>query len=190
MTDTTSTPHGAAGQQGHGAAHAHVLPPRVLLGTAAALLALTAVTVASAQVDLGRLNVAVALAIAASKAALVALFFMHLKYQQRFLAVVLGAAVAFAVLMVSFVVFDTTQYQPDVRAHEAAAARDGVSVPEPAASAGARAIRHPGSGADRPRHSSRRVIGRARAPAARSRGSRTRWRTLQLSAANGEPASY
>jgi cytochrome c oxidase subunit 4 len=97
----------------------HALPVPVLLGTAAALVALTAVTVVSSRVELGAFNVVVALAIATTKAVLVALFFMHLKYQNRFLTVVLVGAVAFAVLLVAFVAFDTTQYQPAIRAHAA-----------------------------------------------------------------------
>jgi cytochrome c oxidase subunit 4 len=65
----------------------------------------------------------VALAIAALKATLVALFFMHLKYEHRFLRVVLIASVVFAVLLVAFVLFDTTQYQGSLREQEAARAR-------------------------------------------------------------------
>ena len=65
-----------------GAAHApHVLPPRVLLATAGALVALTVATVVTSRIDLGALNVVLALAIAAGKAAVVALFFMHLRYE-------------------------------------------------------------------------------------------------------------
>ncbi len=108
------------------AGHApHVLPVPVLLGTAGALLALTILTVVTARIDLGALNTVVALAIASCKAAVVALFFMHLKYERKFLSVVLVSAVFFAVLLVAFVVFDTTQYQPSIRAHsgQAPAAR-------------------------------------------------------------------
>jgi cytochrome c oxidase subunit IV len=105
----------------HSAARSpHVLSPSVLLGTAAALLALTAVTVAVARIDLGAGNVAVALGIAVAKATLVALFFMHLKYEHRFHVVVLAGAVIFAMLFGGFVLFDTSQYQPDLRARQAA----------------------------------------------------------------------
>ena len=93
----------------------HVLPVKVLLFTFLALLALTAVTVVVSRYDLGRVNLTVALSVAAAKAALVALFFMHLKYENRFHAVILAASVFFAVLMTLFVVFDTTQYQPSIR---------------------------------------------------------------------------
>lgn len=97
----------------------HVLPASVLLRTAAALIALTVVTAASSRIDLGALNVVVALAIACLKATVVALFFMHLKYGSRFRAVVLVASVLFAALLVGLVVFDTTQYQPALRDHAA-----------------------------------------------------------------------
>ncbi len=97
----------------------HVLPVRTLLATAAALFALTAVTVAASRLDLGALNVVVALAVACAKASIVALFFMHLKYANRFHLVVLVASALFAVLLVSFVMFDTTTYQDDLRAKEA-----------------------------------------------------------------------
>jgi cytochrome c oxidase subunit 4 len=116
--DTASTPPA----HGHGP---HVLPPSVLVGTAAALLVLTAVTVAVARFDLGAANIAVALGIASLKATLVALFFMHLKYEHRFHLVILVAAALFAVLFASFVLFDASQYRPDVRAHEAAVREKG-----------------------------------------------------------------
>lgn len=103
------------------AAHApHVMSRAALLATAGALLGLTAVTVLVARVDLGEGNVVAALAIASLKAALVALFFMHLKYEHRFFRVILVASVVFAVLFAAFVVFDTTQYQDSIRAAEAA----------------------------------------------------------------------
>lgn len=100
----------------HAAAPSHVLSPRVLLGTAGALVALTLATVITSRIELGAFNVVVALAIAGLKATIVALFFMHLKYEGRFQAVVIAGAIFFAALFVGFVVFDTTQYQPSVRA--------------------------------------------------------------------------
>jgi cytochrome c oxidase subunit 4 len=59
--------HGSAGSR------------RVYFGVFAALLVLTVVTVLVSYVDLGLMNVVVALLIASAKASLVALFFMHLK---------------------------------------------------------------------------------------------------------------
>jgi cytochrome c oxidase subunit 4 len=98
----------------------HALSPGVLLGTAGALVALTLATVIASRIELGTFNVVAALAIAGLKATLVALFFMHLKYEGRFQAVVIAGAIFFAVLFVGFVVFDTTQYQPQLRAAAAA----------------------------------------------------------------------
>ncbi len=95
-------------------AHEHVMPVKVLLGVWGGLMVLTAATVAVARVDLGQINVIVALAVAVAKATLVALYFMHLKYDHRANRVVLVSALFFAVLFISFVVFDTMQYQPSL----------------------------------------------------------------------------
>jgi len=99
----------------------HVVPAKVLLGTGAALLALTVATVVTSRIDLGSFNIVLALAIAAAKASLVAAFFMHLRYERPFQTVVFVAAFFFAVALVGFVAFDTVQYQPDVREARAAA---------------------------------------------------------------------
>lgn len=48
------------------------------------LLTLTIVTVVVSRIDLGFLNVAVALALATTKSLLVITFFMHMKYENRF----------------------------------------------------------------------------------------------------------
>jgi len=58
----------------------HIVPPGVYAGIITTLLILTGLTVFAAYVDLGRLNIAVALVIATIKATLVVLFFMHAKY--------------------------------------------------------------------------------------------------------------
>lgn len=61
----------------------HVVPVKVYLGVFTALLVLTYVTVAAARLDLGSLNVVVALLIAGFKASLVVYYFMHLKFSPR-----------------------------------------------------------------------------------------------------------
>ena len=114
MTDHASQAAHDGGD--HGAEAPHALPARVLLGTFAALVALTVVTVISSRMDLGKFNVVLALAIASLKATLVAMFFMHLRYEHRFKAVIFVTGVFFAALFVGFVVFDTVQYQPDLAA--------------------------------------------------------------------------
>jgi cytochrome c oxidase subunit IV len=61
----------------------HVSPLSTYLSIFAALMVLSAITVAAAFVNLGSLNPVVALAIAVIKATLVILFFMHVKYSSR-----------------------------------------------------------------------------------------------------------
>ena len=58
----------------------HIVPPGIYAGIITTLLILTGLTVFAAYLDLGRLNIAVALLIATIKATLVVLFFMHAKY--------------------------------------------------------------------------------------------------------------
>jgi cytochrome c oxidase subunit 4 len=64
----------------------HIVNPLVYLAVAAALYILTFITVWAAGIDLGKiLNTIIALSIASVKASLVALFFMHLKYESKLL---------------------------------------------------------------------------------------------------------
>lgn len=58
----------------------HVVPLRIYFAVFAALCGLLVVTVAVALIDLGPLNVAVAMSIAIAKTALIVLYFMHLRY--------------------------------------------------------------------------------------------------------------
>lgn len=61
----------------------HELSYKFLTSILAVLLALTALTVYSAQFHFGNWNTFVSLAIASTKGTVVALFFMHLKYENR-----------------------------------------------------------------------------------------------------------
>ena len=90
------------------------MPARLLIGIWAALIALTFATVAVARVDLGGLNLAAALAIATIKAALVALYFMHLRYERSFLGFVFIAALFFVALFIGLTMIDSSQYSPDL----------------------------------------------------------------------------
>jgi len=79
----------------------HVLPTRVYFTIFAILMVCTLATVLIALVDLGPLNVVAALAIAVFKAALVVLFFMHVKYSSRLTwAVVMGGIFWLGILLV------------------------------------------------------------------------------------------
>ncbi len=108
----------------------HVVSPRTLLLTFGALALLTATTIAVSRIDLGQLNVVAALAIACTKAALVAAFFMHLKYEGRFNLVILLASLAFVLVFVTFVLMDTRTYQPDIRSYERSAHPTSAAFPD------------------------------------------------------------
>jgi cytochrome c oxidase subunit IV len=62
---------------------AHVLAKKVYFLIWGTLMCLTGVTAAVSFVDLGRWSGVVAIAIASGKALLVALFFMHLRYEKQ-----------------------------------------------------------------------------------------------------------
>lgn len=80
----------------------------------AALLILTAVTVAVAFVDLGGLNNAVALAIAATKAALVMLWFMHVKGSSSLIRLTIAAGGLWLAILIGLTLADyTTRTRPD-----------------------------------------------------------------------------
>lgn len=85
----------------------HVLPLKLYLSVGATLLVLTVATVAVAQVHLGPFNLVIALAIAVLKASLVALFFMHLAYDNRLFMLTFLVAVVFLGVFIIFTMFDT-----------------------------------------------------------------------------------
>jgi cytochrome c oxidase subunit 4 len=107
----------AAGTEGgeFARAHAgHVVPLPVLLGTLAALLVLTAVTVGATWFDLGNLNLWIALGIATVKASLVILYFMHLRYDRPVNALVLIVALLFVATFIGITLMDTRAYEPEL----------------------------------------------------------------------------
>jgi cytochrome c oxidase subunit 4 len=74
---------------GHGHGHGehvepHVLPVSVYIMVWLALVVLTALTVYVALFDFGSWNTVVALGVATVKGSLVALYFMHLRYDKKF----------------------------------------------------------------------------------------------------------
>jgi cytochrome c oxidase subunit IV len=85
----------------------HVVSTRVYYGIFAVLLVLTAVTVAVASIDLGPLNTVVALSIAVTKAVLVILYFMHLRYSTKLTWLVIGIGFAWLGILIAFTLSDT-----------------------------------------------------------------------------------
>jgi cytochrome c oxidase subunit IV len=109
MATSTDTGHD---DHGHGLAHVATL--KTLLATGGTLLFLTIVTVISSKIDFGgaSINLAIAMVIAVTKATLVVLFFMHLRYDRLFHSVVFVSALLAASLFVGFTLMDSSQYQP------------------------------------------------------------------------------
>lgn len=90
----------------------HVAAAKTLLATGSTLLVLTVVTVLATKIDFGaNINLAVAMVIAVTKATLVVLFFMHLRYDRLFHTVVFCSALCAASLFVGFTLMDSSQYQ-------------------------------------------------------------------------------
>jgi cytochrome c oxidase subunit 4 len=102
------------GEAAHHAKVGHVVPLRTLIGVLVVLLVLTFVTVAITWVDLGAVNLVAALAIAVVKASLVGLYFMHLRWDRPFNAVIFVTSLVVVVLFVLFALLDSASYQPDV----------------------------------------------------------------------------
>ncbi len=116
MSSSTSSKdthgHGAHGG-GHGLGH--VAPVKVLVGTWLILMFLTIITVTATKIDLGTsYNLALAMAIAAIKATLVVLFFMHLRYDKLFHSVMVIGGLLAAALFVGFALMDSAQYQDTI----------------------------------------------------------------------------
>lgn len=112
MSDSYS--EAAAAGPEHGESVSHVVPMKVLIAVWAALLVLTILTVAAIKVDLGSLNLWIAMAIATLKASLVVLYFMHMRYDRPFNAIVFVTALLFVMLFVSIAMLDSKAYEPEL----------------------------------------------------------------------------
>ena len=98
----------------HGEHAAHIVPVRIYILVFLALLFGTWLTVYAAGQDFGAFNTVVALTIAITKATLVVLFFMHLKYSGRLVQVVMLAAIGWLILLMT-ILFD--YYSPTTDGH-------------------------------------------------------------------------
>jgi len=93
----------------------HVLPLRMYIGVWLTLMLLTAVTVWVSFFDFGSFNMIVAMSVATLKATLVALFFMHLFFDDRFNLLAFLGAFVFVGLFFTFTFIDEMtrgQYDP------------------------------------------------------------------------------
>ena len=84
----------------------HIISYKTLLMTLLALGVLTSVTVGASYVDLGRLNVWVALLIASLKGTLVLLIFMHMKFEGLTLRLSFISTIGVLAIMIGFTFWD------------------------------------------------------------------------------------
>lgn len=85
----------------------HIIPSRTYYAIWILLLILTGVTAGVAKIDLGPLNSVVALVIATSKALIVTLFFMHVKYtSEKLTKVVIVSAIFWLIILLSLSMVD------------------------------------------------------------------------------------
>lgn len=71
-----------------------------------ALLALVLITTLVAMVDLGPFTMVIAITIAATKASLVAAFFMHALYENKVVRIILAGGILWFLIMVSLTLGD------------------------------------------------------------------------------------
>lgn len=78
--------------------------------TFAALIVLTIITVAIAKIDFGSqaINVTIAMVVASIKATLVALYFMHLKWEDKLIVGFAALSIPFIILAMGIMVWDVS----------------------------------------------------------------------------------
>jgi cytochrome c oxidase subunit 4 len=86
----------------------HVVSPWIYFSILCALLIGTVVTVLAAKIDLGRMNIVLALLIATIKMTLVILFFMHGKYSPKRTQLVIMAGFFWLAIMLGLTLTDYT----------------------------------------------------------------------------------
>jgi cytochrome c oxidase subunit 4 len=92
--------------------HVHVTSIRLLVTVWILLMIGTWLTVTATYVDLGALNIWIGLVIATVKAVLVALYFMHLRWDKPFNAFLFIACFLFLALFIGIAMMDTAQNLP------------------------------------------------------------------------------
>ncbi len=103
----------------------HVLPLSIYLGIGSILIFLTAGTVYAAGIDFGAYNLLIAMAIATIKASLVAMYFMHLKYDNKLYLLLFLSAIVFLAIFIVITMFDTLR-RGDIYEIKSGAIRDAV----------------------------------------------------------------
>jgi len=111
----------------------HVSPKSTYYTIFGALMVLTGITVAAAFTNLGSLNFPVAISIAITKATLVILFFMHVKYSSRLTKMIVGMSFFFLFILFALTLTDylSRGWYASPRGTAGAGTQVGVSVTAP-----------------------------------------------------------
>lgn len=115
---------------GHSHSHAnpgHIVPFHVYATVLGVLLVLTVITVAISRIDFGSWNIIVAMLIASVKAGTVALFFMHLKYENPLVWLYVVFPVVLVFIMLGGIFIDNPfRTYPQIHSEEHAAKPAGA----------------------------------------------------------------
>lgn len=84
----------------------HIAPKSLYFAIFGVLIVLTAITVWVAFLDLGAMNTVVAMGIAVTKATLVILFFMHVRWSDRLTGVVVVSGFVWLIILFTFTLSD------------------------------------------------------------------------------------
>lgn len=84
----------------------HVSSIKLYVGIFLTLMVLTAITIVVAYINLGPWNKVVALGIASTKATLVVLYFMHVKYASRMTKLIVVSGFFFLMILLSLTMLD------------------------------------------------------------------------------------
>jgi cytochrome c oxidase subunit 4 len=84
----------------------HVLSYSKLALVLGILIGLTSITVIVSRIDLGVLNIWIAIMIAAIKSSFVLLFFMHLKYESKLVRISVVGTIGCLAMLIGFIFWD------------------------------------------------------------------------------------
>jgi len=107
----------------------HIVSPKVYAVIFGSLMLGTYITVKAAFVDLGRMNIVIALGIATIKATLVVLYFMHARYSPKRTQLVIVCSVFWLAIMLALTLTDYTTRSHETQPGVSHLARPGASHP-------------------------------------------------------------
>lgn len=84
----------------------HIVPTKVYFVIFGALMVLTLATIEVSFLNLGALNAVVAMSIAAFKALLVVLYFMHVRYSSRLTQVIAATGIFWLIILIALTLGD------------------------------------------------------------------------------------